>query len=206
MEQKGKYAKIIHLYLIIFLLILLNIFQVIRNLVLVKQIDKAIEVNKILEGLFENNEMEWEFSGKKLDNLRLVEIKSLRETSLYSEAQRSERVIVMFISQESCLNCIRDEIDELNSISNLENSKILGIVMVKGFGLDSAVFVDNIKRISSKFPIFILLDKNFFIYDIFRTCIVVVNENKEIFLTYIPVPGDKTKRYSFYKLLKHLFK
>ncbi|CUU02759.1 hypothetical protein JGI3_00797, partial [Candidatus Kryptobacter tengchongensis] len=61
-------------------------------------------------------------------------------------------------------------------------------------------------RISSKFPIFILLDKNFFIYDIFRTCIVVVNENKEIFLTYIPVPGNKTKRYSFYKLLKHLFK
>lgn len=161
---------------------------------------------KILKGLFESEEVEWSLSGKKLINLRLAEIEGSRETDLYSEIEKSKRVIIMFMAQESCLNCIRDEIDELNQISNLRNSKILGIVMVKSSGLDSAVFVDNIKRMDSKFPIFIDLDKKSFVNDVFRTCVMVTDENKEIFLAYLPLPGNKIKRESFYKLLRYLLR
>jgi hypothetical protein len=189
--------------LIVLLLILFNFFQIYRATKFKKQVLELSEKSILYKRLVWVEEFEWILSGKKLNNFVLFGIKN---GTLSLEGP----MVLFFIHHKSCLNCIRDEILEINHFIKQNNLfRSVGILLFSRGqnSIDSLNFLNGVVSAKPIFPIYFCYDTTAIVEDVRleESIILFINEKREIILAYIPEPNNVLKRKNFYRIINYFY-
>jgi hypothetical protein len=189
--------------LIVLLLILFNFFQIYRTTKFKKQVLELSEKSILYKRLVWVEEFEWILSGKKLNNFVLFGIKN---GTLSLEGP----MVLFFIHHKSCLNCIRDEILEINHFIKQNNLfRSVGILLFSRGqnSIDSLNFLNGVVSAKPIFPIYFCYDTTAIVEDVRleESIILFINEKREIILAYIPEPNNVLKRKNFYRIINYFY-
>lgn len=188
--------------LVVFFLILINFYQIYRTNRFSKQVIDLRENLNLYKLQVKIQELEFKISENKFYRLRVFDPKVSSEIDLFLN---NAPAVLFFINYKSCLNCLIEEIFEINSLVNKYHSfKFIGIAILPKSPVDSLNFISNLNKFKPNFPIYFYRDSLYLAsINLGVSIILFINESGETILSYIPEPNNDLKRKIFYRSLSY---
>lgn len=111
--------------------------------------------------------------------------------------------IFFFFSPEDCLNCLREETDELNKVASKPGALVTGVA-VGSTSNDLAHL--SLETVKPGFPIFFMQGTKFLANMEYQPTpvILLIDSDLRIVFAYLSEPNNSSKRENFYNLLRYM--
>ncbi|MGC8898657.1 MAG: hypothetical protein ACP5ON_10560 [Bacteroidota bacterium] len=202
MRLSKIFARLRTIHYLVVLLVALNVVFAERSIFFLKRVQNLVREKKIIE--YETSTIRLE---QNLMNQRLLDVTLFDhfgvERKLSSCLNGKKVYILFFFSFEDCLNCLREETDELNKIASRPDALVIGVA-VGGPSNDLAPWL--LETVKPAFPIFFMQGTKFLanVESQPTPAALLIDTDLRIVFAYLSEPNNSSKRENFYNLLRYM--